>query len=118
MSRWISYYPIIFLASLAEKQAAPRFISTSADKPRKATKKTSDSKTDRRVIRKPCSTPLSAASVSLFTSISATIMHTHLGNVRCDSIVESGSGYGVGNAASRNHSCDAFSGLHGRYLQL
>ncbi|MED6158841.1 hypothetical protein PIB30_036648 [Stylosanthes scabra] len=36
ISRWISYYPFIFLASLAEKQRVPRFLSTSADKSRPA----------------------------------------------------------------------------------
>ncbi|MED6219808.1 hypothetical protein PIB30_039103 [Stylosanthes scabra] len=34
ISRWISYYPFIFLASLAEKQQVPRFLSTLAGVPR------------------------------------------------------------------------------------
>ncbi|XP_057725019.1 protein ACCELERATED CELL DEATH 6-like [Arachis stenosperma] len=34
ISRYISYYPFIFLASLAEKQRVPRFLSTLAGMPR------------------------------------------------------------------------------------
>ncbi|MED6158840.1 hypothetical protein PIB30_036647 [Stylosanthes scabra] len=36
ISRWISYYPFILLAKLAEKPRVPRFLSTSADTPPKS----------------------------------------------------------------------------------